>query len=44
MNENERIVALTTIDNPYDPVDQYDDWYAFDTQKVIAQMLTLHVV
>ena len=27
-----REVALTTTDNPYDPFDQYDDWYAFDTQ------------
>lgn len=28
-----RQVALTTTDNPYDPIDQYDQWYAFDTQK-----------
>lgn len=27
-----RQVALTTEDNPYDPIDQYDLWYAFDTQ------------
>ena len=27
-----RQVALTTTDNPYDPFDQYDQWYAFDTQ------------
>lgn len=21
---------LTTVDNPYDPVTQWDDWFAFD--------------
>ena len=24
-------VALTTVDNPYDPFTQWDEWYAFDT-------------
>lgn len=27
------IVALTTTDNPYDPVENFDDWFNFDTQK-----------
>ena len=26
------VSALTTEDNPFDPFDQFDDWYAFDTQ------------
>ena len=28
-----RKVALTTVDNPYSPFTQFDDWYAFDEQK-----------
>lgn len=24
---------LTTVDNPYNPFNQFDQWYAFDTQK-----------
>lgn len=23
---------LTTVDNPFDPFTQFDDWYAFDTR------------
>lgn len=25
-----RVVALTTTDNPYNPITQYDDWDAYD--------------
>lgn len=27
------MAMLTTIDNPYNPFTQYDDWYAWDTQQ-----------
>ena len=25
--------ALTTFDNPYDPIEQFDSWFMFDTDK-----------
>ena len=28
-----REVALTTKDNPFNPLDQFDDWYKFDIEK-----------
>ena len=28
-----REVAITTIDNPFDPIDQFDEWFVFDTSK-----------
>ena len=28
-----RLVALTTVDNPFDPFDEFDAWYAFDLEK-----------
>ena len=33
MSQTTREVALTTVDNPYDPIDDYDNWRAFDYQK-----------
>ena len=26
-------VALTTIDNPFDPIENYDDWLHYDEEK-----------
>lgn len=28
-----RKVAITTIDNPFDPIEQHDDWLYYDMQK-----------
>lgn len=28
----EEVAMLTTIDNPYNPFTQYDEWYALDRQ------------
>ena len=32
MNESNEC-RLTTVDNPFDPFTQFDDWFLFDTEK-----------
>lgn len=26
------MIMITTVDNPYDPITQYEDWFAWDEQ------------
>lgn len=39
-----RVAMLTTVDNPFDPFDQYDEWFAYDarlgydTGSVVARL------
>ena len=28
-----KLCALTTFDNPYDPFEQFPDWFLFDVEK-----------
>jgi hypothetical protein len=27
------VCALTTVDNPFDPIDEFDSWFDFDMDK-----------
>ena len=33
MYDKERSVMLTTIDNPFDPFEQFTSWFLFDEEK-----------
>ena len=28
-----RIVSITTIDNPFNPITEFDDWFRYDVDK-----------
>lgn len=28
-----KVCAITTIDNPYDPIEDFDSWFRFDMDK-----------
>lgn len=33
MTTNPKEYMLTTVDNPFNPFTQFDEWYVYDTQK-----------
>ena len=33
MKQKNRAVMLTTTDNPYDPFQNFDEWFMYDTEK-----------
>ena len=33
MNEDNYVVAITTVDNPYNPFTQFDEWFLYDEQN-----------
>lgn len=33
MNVQDSVCMLTTLDNPYDPFTQFQQWFLFDTEK-----------